>query len=219
MAETLYYGTVLSAQDKTTATGVVRVEVRGPPASDGRPVTVPHTVFVRALQATDVDVLATDFDPAGGVLVITDAASPGDASTPAVKNAPGAVRHDLPPLTSRFPLLGEPTGSTWFAGTVGSDRAPGPSTYWIDAVVEVPSSTVASLLAEHSPVPAVTAPDEVPELASEVPAGELLAVAKAAAEQLKKINMGAHKNTKLKVRKVLLETLDQAIALDQQHFG
>ncbi|PPF50246.1 fibronectin type III domain-containing protein [Clavibacter michiganensis] len=64
---------------QTTATGVVRVEVRGAPASDGRPVTVPHTVFVRALQATDVDVLATDFDPAGGVLVITDAASPGDA--------------------------------------------------------------------------------------------------------------------------------------------
>ena len=52
-----------------------------------------------------------------------------------------------------------------------------------------------------------------------VPAGELLAVAKAAAEQLKKINMVAHKNTKLKVRKALLETLDQAIALDQQHFG
>ncbi len=52
-----------------------------------------------------------------------------------------------------------------------------------------------------------------------VPAGELLAVAKAAAEQLKKINMVAHKNAKLKVRKVLLETLDQAIALDQQHFG
>jgi len=50
-------------------------------------------------------------------------------------------------------------------------------------------------------------------------AGELLAVAKAAAEQLKKINMVAHKNTKLKVRKALLETLDQAIALDQQHFG
>ncbi|WP_445442304.1 Ig-like domain-containing protein [Clavibacter sp. km1a] len=64
---------------RTTATGVVRVEVRGVPESDGRPVTVPHTVFVRALQAQDVDVLATDFDPAGGVLVITDAVSPGDA--------------------------------------------------------------------------------------------------------------------------------------------
>lgn len=47
----------------------------------------------------------------------------------------------------------------------------------------------------------------------------LMAAASTAAAQLKKINMTAHKNTKLKVRKALLETLDQAIALDQQHFG
>ncbi|WP_313089393.1 crotonase/enoyl-CoA hydratase family protein [Pseudomonas sp.] len=50
-----------------------------------------------------------------------------------------------------------------------------------------------------------------------VPAGELLAVAKATAAQLKKLNMTAHKNTKLKARKTLLETLDRAIELDQQH--
>jgi enoyl-CoA hydratase len=50
-----------------------------------------------------------------------------------------------------------------------------------------------------------------------VPVGELMAVAKATAAQLKKINMTAHKNTKLKVRKALLETLDQAILLDRQH--
>ncbi|MCQ4313529.1 crotonase/enoyl-CoA hydratase family protein [Pseudomonas stutzeri] len=50
-----------------------------------------------------------------------------------------------------------------------------------------------------------------------VPAGELMGVAKATAAQLKKINMTAHKNTKLKARKALLETLDQAILLDQQH--
>jgi len=37
------------------------------------------------------------------------------------------------------------------------------------------------------------------------------------ARQLKKINMKAHKNTKLKVRKELLETLDKAIELDQHH--
>lgn len=49
-----------------------------------------------------------------------------------------------------------------------------------------------------------------------VPVGELLAVAHAAAQQLKKINMTAHRNTKLKVRKALLETLDQAIELDKQ---
>lgn len=46
---------------------------------------------------------------------------------------------------------------------------------------------------------------------------ELMEVAKATAQQLKKINMTAHKNTKLKARKGLLETLDQAILLDQQH--
>ena len=43
--------------------------------------------------------------------------------------------------------------------------------------------------------------------------------ARAAAQQLKKLNMTAHRNTKLKVRKALLETLDQAIELDKKHLG
>ncbi|MDQ3201731.1 MAG: crotonase/enoyl-CoA hydratase family protein [Pseudomonadota bacterium] len=52
-----------------------------------------------------------------------------------------------------------------------------------------------------------------------VSADELQNAALAAARQLKKINMTAHKNTKLKVRKGLLDTLDNAIILDQQHMG
>lgn len=52
-----------------------------------------------------------------------------------------------------------------------------------------------------------------------VPTEALLPTALAAAQQLKKINMTAHRNTKLKVRKALLETLDQAIELDKQHLG
>jgi len=52
-----------------------------------------------------------------------------------------------------------------------------------------------------------------------VTAEELQGAALAAARQLKKINMIAHKNTKLKVRKQLLETLDDAILQDQQHLG
>ncbi|HWH85223.1 MAG TPA: crotonase/enoyl-CoA hydratase family protein [Pseudomonas sp.] len=52
-----------------------------------------------------------------------------------------------------------------------------------------------------------------------VTAEELQGAALAAARQLKKINMLAHKNTKLKVRKQLLETLDDAIIQDQQHLG
>ncbi|TCV59619.1 crotonase/enoyl-CoA hydratase family protein [Pseudomonas fluorescens] len=52
-----------------------------------------------------------------------------------------------------------------------------------------------------------------------VSAEELQGAALEAARQLKKINMSAHKNTKLKVRKALLETLDTAILLDQEHMG
>jgi enoyl-CoA hydratase len=47
----------------------------------------------------------------------------------------------------------------------------------------------------------------------------LLDTARAAAQQLKKLNMTAHRNTKLKVRRQLLETLDKAIELDKQHLG
>jgi enoyl-CoA hydratase len=46
---------------------------------------------------------------------------------------------------------------------------------------------------------------------------ELPEAARTAALQLKKINMSAHKHTKLKVRKALLETLDAAIEADQHH--
>ena len=54
-----------------TATGVVRVDVSAPPDRDTRPITVPHTAYLRADQPVDVDVLATDIDPTGGVLVVT----------------------------------------------------------------------------------------------------------------------------------------------------
>lgn len=45
----------------------------------------------------------------------------------------------------------------------------------------------------------------------------LLETAREVAGQLKKINMRAHRNTKLKVRKELLDTLDKAIELDKHH--
>ena len=45
---------------------------------------------------------------------------------------------------------------------------------------------------------------------------ELMSSARAMAEQMKKLNMTAHANTKLKVRKAFLETFDAAIELDKQ---
>jgi enoyl-CoA hydratase len=44
---------------------------------------------------------------------------------------------------------------------------------------------------------------------------ELQEAARTVALQLKKINMNAHKHTKLKVRKAFLETLDKAIEADR----
>ena len=44
---------------------------------------------------------------------------------------------------------------------------------------------------------------------------DLLSVANEVAQQLKGLNMGAHKKTKLKARKLLLETLDAAIETDK----
>ncbi|MDI9778848.1 MULTISPECIES: crotonase/enoyl-CoA hydratase family protein [Pseudomonas] len=52
-----------------------------------------------------------------------------------------------------------------------------------------------------------------------VPAEQLLEVAQGVARELKKLNMLAHKNTKLKARKALLDNLDEAILLDQGHMG
>ena len=52
-----------------------------------------------------------------------------------------------------------------------------------------------------------------------VPAEQLQEAAMTAARELKKLNMLAHKNTKLKVRKELLEALDKAIELDQHYTG
>ncbi len=52
-----------------------------------------------------------------------------------------------------------------------------------------------------------------------VPAEQLHETALAAARELKKLNMLAHKNTKLKVRKALLDELDDAIISDQEYKG
>jgi enoyl-CoA hydratase len=49
-----------------------------------------------------------------------------------------------------------------------------------------------------------------------VPPDDLLPTAWSVAEEMKKLNMTANANTKLKVRKAFLETLDAAIELDKQ---
>ncbi len=63
-----------------TATGSIRIDVKAPPGAKTQPVAVPHTAFIREQTTQSVDVLATDFDPSGGVLLITGVTAPALAT-------------------------------------------------------------------------------------------------------------------------------------------
>ncbi|NUT51188.1 MAG: hypothetical protein HOV94_28370 [Saccharothrix sp.] len=91
---------------------------------------------------------------------------------PAAKSGTGELRTDLGPLVQRFPVLGTPAGARWMSGTFGRSDVPGPSTYWIDAVVTLPPDQVERLRAVS------VAEGEVPEvvagLRAELPDGPFL---------------------------------------------
>ncbi|MFE7505286.1 hypothetical protein [Promicromonospora sp. NPDC057488] len=84
----------------------------------------------------------------------------------------GELRTDLEPLTERFPALGTPTGAEWMGGTLGD--APGPSTYWIDAVVELDPAVADELRATYAPVEVSTPPDVVSAIEERIPDGTWL---------------------------------------------
>lgn len=111
-----------------TATGTVRVDVSAPPDRDTTPITVPHTAFLRTQQPFDVDVLATDIDPTGGVLVVTGLTDAAEDEGVQVE----VIDHRILRVTLTQPL---PTGSTAFGYRVsnGLAEADGEVT-----VVEVP---------------------------------------------------------------------------------
>ncbi|GLI25965.1 fibronectin type III [Agromyces rhizosphaerae] len=112
-----------------TAVGVVRVDVAAPPDADTTPVTVPHTAFLRVRQTVDVDVLATDIDPTGGVLVITGADDTADERGMRVE----VIEHRVLRVTLNDPLV---DGAAEFEYTVSNGRAEATGTV---RVVEIPA--------------------------------------------------------------------------------
>jgi len=101
----------------TPVTSMVRVDVQAPPDRDTTPITVPHTAFLRVGQPADVDVLATDIDPTGGVLVVTEADVDGDDRG---RLEVEAVDHGLLRVTLTAPLE---AGSTTFDYRVSNGLA------------------------------------------------------------------------------------------------
>jgi hypothetical protein len=116
-----------------------------------------------------------------GVLAACSSGS-GDTSgagrTPersAAKNGTGERRTDLEPLVSRIPALSPATEATWLSGTLGDPTVPGPSVYWIDAVVTLPDETAHQLRASLELGQTSEVTEVVADLEASLPEGELLA--------------------------------------------
>ncbi|MFI6999944.1 hypothetical protein [Nocardia sp. NPDC050175] len=80
-----------------------------------------------------------------------------------------AVRSDPETLMKYFPLIGHPTSVSWI-GWNNSSGVPGPTIYWVDAVVELEPATAADLRSRYAPAESVAAPTLKAGLQQAVPA-------------------------------------------------
>lgn len=109
-------------------------------------------------------------------LVLTGCSGPGggDTGRSADKQVDErGMRTDLEPLTSRFPVLGDPVSAQWQSGTLGDADVPGPTSYWIDGVVSLSPEVADRLRDEHEPVAGGQSPDVVEAVADVIPKGAL----------------------------------------------
>lgn len=93
-----------------------------------------------------------------GLIVLgacTDKNQPPSDRTEATTVQPEEVRHDLEPLTKRFAALGSPKSASWIGGAKSPDNStsrvdiPGPSSYWLEAVIELDPAVASGLRTKH----------------------------------------------------------------------
>lgn len=80
----------------------------------------------------------------------------GSDMTSAIETA--EVRTDRQPIADRFPQLGSFVDTHWVGGRLGDDWVPGPSTYFIEAVVTLSPDDVTRLASEYPLTPGPAAP-------------------------------------------------------------
>ncbi|OHU30228.1 hypothetical protein BKG78_21335 [Mycobacteroides chelonae] len=108
----------------------------------------------------------------------TDKNQPTSDRTETTSVQPDEIRHDLEPLTKRFAALGQPVSASWIGGTKSPDHngrtdLPGPSSYWLEAVIELDPAVANSLRTKHinGQPSQPTQPDVKPALQSLTPKG------------------------------------------------
>ena len=72
----------------------------------------------------------------------------GEQVATGIENA--QLRTDREPIQKRFPQLGAFSEVHWLGGRLGDDRAPGPSTYFIEAAVTLTPTDAAALRERYS---------------------------------------------------------------------
>lgn len=92
------------------------------------------------------------------------------SSREATVHPDGGVRTDEAQLRALFPGLPQAEGVSWVTGRRGDDRVPGPSTYYLEAILTVSPETAATLAARPWPSTALISITD-PDLAAGVPQG------------------------------------------------
>ncbi|MFC9996374.1 hypothetical protein [Nocardia sp. NPDC127526] len=103
--------------------------------------------------------------------VLGCSATPFDSTPAAGTSAAEDPRSDPEPLRQYFPIIGAPVAVSWLGRDNSGGRAPGPSIYWIDAVVELQPDTAAALRTRYAPSESASPPDLPEVLRNRVPAG------------------------------------------------
>ncbi len=80
----------------------------------------------------------------------------GQSPTTTKSVDPRGRRTDPQPLVDRFSALGTPQQVAWVSGTIGQSRVPGPTTYWIDAIITLSPEQAAGLIKQAGTLVPVT---------------------------------------------------------------
>lgn len=84
------------------------------------------------------------------------------------------IRHDPEPLTKRFPAIERPVSVTWVGWSNASGRAPGPTTYWVQAIIELEPAVAAGLRTRFAPADTGRSPDMTAALRDVLPPARFL---------------------------------------------